>query len=227
MSDVGARRTLAGRSRGGASTTIRAAPRDEGVVELIVRRPAVDEREVVDEAELDVEDGLVGDSWSARGRSGGRPANRDAQITVTDARAVALAAGDRDRWALAGRSARRRPRSVRARTSRPGRGSRSGGRDRGDGRARTPAARSSRRASASRRFRRSTRPRAEPSTCAGSTPGSWRAARSASATRCASSSGAHGSRRRGSVASCPHAAAMSRPRVSRTVAGTVRGRARL
>ncbi len=81
---------------------VRAAPSDEGVLELIVRRPAVDEREVVEEAELDLELGLVGDSWSSRGRSGGRPANRDAQITVVSARAVALAAHDRERWPLAG-----------------------------------------------------------------------------------------------------------------------------
>jgi len=81
---------------------IRRAPADEGVVELIVRRPAVDEREVVEEAELDVDEGLVGDSWSARGRSGGRPANLDAQLTLTGVRAVAFAAGTRDRWALAG-----------------------------------------------------------------------------------------------------------------------------
>ena len=82
--------------------TVRAAPRDVGVVELIVRRPAIDEREVVDRAELDLEDGLVGDNWSSRGRSAGRPANRDAQVTVMGSRAAALAAGDRDRWALAG-----------------------------------------------------------------------------------------------------------------------------
>lgn len=79
-----------------------AAPRDEGTVELIVRRPAVGEREVVAEAELDLENGLIGDTWSARGRSGGRPANRDAQITVMSSRAIAFAAGDRDRWPLAG-----------------------------------------------------------------------------------------------------------------------------
>ena len=85
-----------------ALDAIRAAPRDEGVVELIVRRPAVDEREVVEEAELDVDQGLIGDSWSARGRSGGRPANLDAQLTLTGVRAVAFAAGSRDRWALAG-----------------------------------------------------------------------------------------------------------------------------
>ena len=80
-----------------------AAPRDRGSVELIVRRPAVDQREVVDEAQLDLDDGLVGDSWRARGRSGGRrPANPDAQVTVMSSRAIALAAGARDRWPLAG-----------------------------------------------------------------------------------------------------------------------------
>lgn len=81
---------------------LRATPRGEGVVELIVRRPAVDEREVVEEAELDLEDGLVGDSWKARGRSGGRPSNTNAQVTVMNARATALVAGDRERWPLAG-----------------------------------------------------------------------------------------------------------------------------
>lgn len=81
---------------------LRAAPRDEGVVELIVRRPSEDAREVVEEAELDLVDGLVGDNWLARGRSGGRPANPDAQLTVMNVRATALIAGDRARWPLAG-----------------------------------------------------------------------------------------------------------------------------
>jgi MOSC domain-containing protein YiiM len=82
---------------------VRAAPRDRGTVELIVRRPSVDEREAVDEAQIDLEEGLVGDGWRARGRSGGRrPANPDAQITVMSSRAIALAAGARDRWPLAG-----------------------------------------------------------------------------------------------------------------------------
>jgi MOSC domain-containing protein YiiM len=82
--------------------TVRGAPRDEGVLELIVRRPAVEEREVVEEAELDVELGLVGDCWHSRGRSGGRPANTNAQVTVKNARAASLVAGERDRWRLAG-----------------------------------------------------------------------------------------------------------------------------
>jgi MOSC domain-containing protein YiiM len=81
---------------------LRAAPKGEGVVELIVRRPTVDEREAVDEAELDLEEGLVGDSWRARGRSGGRPANEKAQITVMNVRSTELVAGERERWQLAG-----------------------------------------------------------------------------------------------------------------------------
>ena len=46
---------------------IRLSPADEGTVELIVRRPVVDERELLEEAELDLERGLVGDDWYTRG----------------------------------------------------------------------------------------------------------------------------------------------------------------
>jgi MOSC domain-containing protein YiiM len=77
---------------------VRAAPADEGVVELIVRRPAVDEREVLEVGELDVEQGLVGDTWSRRGT---RP-NPKAQLTLMNARAAALFAGERERWPIAG-----------------------------------------------------------------------------------------------------------------------------
>jgi MOSC domain-containing protein YiiM len=77
---------------------VRAAPADEGTLELIASRPVVDERRVLDEAELDVEVGLVGDSWNLRGR---RP-NPKAQLTLMNARAAAVIAGDRERWALAG-----------------------------------------------------------------------------------------------------------------------------
>jgi MOSC domain-containing protein YiiM len=76
---------------------VRDAPAVEGTVELIVRRPAVDQREVLEEAELDPEHGLVGDRWSA-----GRRPNRSAQLTLMSARAAALVAGDPDRWPLAG-----------------------------------------------------------------------------------------------------------------------------
>jgi hypothetical protein len=75
---------------------VRGAPRDEGVVALLVRRPAESERELLEEAELDVADGLVGDGW--RVRSG----RRDLQLTLMNARAAQLVARDRERWALAG-----------------------------------------------------------------------------------------------------------------------------
>src|SRR5216683_526960 len=48
---------------------IRRAPRDEGTLELIVRRPEVDQREVLDAGELNLEVGLMGDSWITRGSS--------------------------------------------------------------------------------------------------------------------------------------------------------------
>jgi MOSC domain-containing protein YiiM len=81
---------------------VREAPREVGTLELIVVRPRVDEREVLEEARLDPGVGVVGDHWLARGRSGGRPANPKAQVTLMSARAAALVAGDRERWPLAG-----------------------------------------------------------------------------------------------------------------------------
>lgn len=78
---------------------IRQSPLDHGAVAMIVRRPAVDEREVVEEAELTFEDGLVGDSWQTRA---GGTADPDRQLTLMNARAVALVAGGEDRWPLAG-----------------------------------------------------------------------------------------------------------------------------
>jgi MOSC domain-containing protein YiiM len=77
---------------------VRDAPRDEGTLELIATRPAVGEREVLEEAVLDVEQGVVGDSWSRRGK---RP-NPKSQVAIMGARAAAMIAGERDRWALAG-----------------------------------------------------------------------------------------------------------------------------
>jgi MOSC domain-containing protein YiiM len=78
------------------------APADEGTVELLVRRPVPEEREVLEEAELDLEEGLVGDCWRARGTRRG-PADPDAQVTLMSSRVAALVAGDDpERWALAG-----------------------------------------------------------------------------------------------------------------------------
>jgi MOSC domain-containing protein YiiM len=83
---------------------IRRSPADNGTVELIVRRPAVEEREVLEEATLDLEEGLVGDCWRTRGSSSTPDglAHPDRQLTLTNARVIALVARDRERWALAG-----------------------------------------------------------------------------------------------------------------------------
>src|SRR6267378_3120810 len=83
---------------------IRGAPADGGTVELIARRPAEDEREILTEARLDTFDGLEGDTWRARGSSrtpDGGP-NPDSQLTLMNARAAAAVAGERERWPLAG-----------------------------------------------------------------------------------------------------------------------------
>ena len=83
---------------------IRQSPSDQGVLKMIVRRPKVDERELVNEAELNLEEGLVGDTWKVRG-SKAMPdgsANLNAQITVMNMRAIALLAQDEARWSLAG-----------------------------------------------------------------------------------------------------------------------------
>ena len=83
---------------------IRAAPRAAGRLELIVRRPAVDEREVLSEAVIDPTVGLVGDGWSERGSSrtpDGR-ANPESQVTLISTRVLRAIEPDEARWPLAG-----------------------------------------------------------------------------------------------------------------------------
>lgn len=84
---------------------IRRSPADVGTVELIVRRPAENEREVLEEGRLDLVEGLVGDMWRTRGskRTADGSAHPEMQLTLMNARVTDLvAAGDRERWALAG-----------------------------------------------------------------------------------------------------------------------------
>jgi MOSC domain-containing protein YiiM len=75
---------------------IRASPRDAGTIEMIVRRPRSGEREVLTSARLDPSAGLVGDRW------GGVTPPHGAQLTLMNARAIALVAQERARWPLAG-----------------------------------------------------------------------------------------------------------------------------
>ena len=83
---------------------VEASPRALGRLERIVRRPRVDARELVDEASLDPEAGLVGDSWLARGSrsSPDRRADPAAQLTLMSVRVLAAIEPDEARWPLAG-----------------------------------------------------------------------------------------------------------------------------
>jgi MOSC domain-containing protein YiiM len=76
---------------------IRASPRDSGTLEMIVRRPRSEEREVLEVARLDPDEGLVGDRWAAK-----LPLQPEQQITLMNSRVIALVAQDRARWPLAG-----------------------------------------------------------------------------------------------------------------------------
>lgn len=70
------------------------SPADVGRVELVVRRPAEGEREVLDEGLLDPGEGLIGDYWSG--------SNPGTQVTLMNARVIALIAQASERWSLAG-----------------------------------------------------------------------------------------------------------------------------
>ena len=84
--------------------TILGSPTDHGVVELVTARPAVDERVVLDVAELDPEVGLVGDSWLGRGsrHTPDGAAHPLMQLTIMNARVAALLSASVDRWPHAG-----------------------------------------------------------------------------------------------------------------------------
>ena len=80
---------------------LRASPVGEGVLRLIVRRPVEGEREVLAEARVDKTEGLVGDRWAAADLGDG-PERFDAQLTLMNARAAALIAGEPEGWPPAG-----------------------------------------------------------------------------------------------------------------------------
>lgn len=83
---------------------VRAAPADHGTLELIVRRPAVDAREVLDVGVLDPAVGLVGDTWDVRPsrRTADGGPHPDMQLNIISARAIALICPDPERRPLAG-----------------------------------------------------------------------------------------------------------------------------
>ena len=80
------------------------SPQDNGRLEMIVARPSVNERVILDTAELSVSAGLVGDNWLSRGskQTEDGSALPEAQITLMNSRAAALIAQKQSRWPLAG-----------------------------------------------------------------------------------------------------------------------------
>ena len=84
---------------------IKDAPKDAGVVHLIVRRPeTLGTRGILGEGQLDTVEGLVGDNWKARGsgQTDDGLADPECQITIMNSRVTDLVAQDKDRWHLAG-----------------------------------------------------------------------------------------------------------------------------
>ncbi len=83
---------------------ILASPKDNGELELIVRRPEVDARESVVQGHLDVAEGLVGDNWLARGcrHMPDGAADPEMQLNIMNSRVVQLVADDAARRELAG-----------------------------------------------------------------------------------------------------------------------------
>ncbi|MFC1997683.1 MOSC domain-containing protein [Chloroflexota bacterium] len=84
--------------------TILQSPKDNGVLDMIVRRPETNERQVLQVGRLDSLEGLIGDNWGTRGsaKTPDGSANPDMQLTLMNSRVVALVAQDKERWPLAG-----------------------------------------------------------------------------------------------------------------------------
>lgn len=80
------------------------SPKREGKLELLVRRPLVDAREVLEVGELDPNEGLIGDNWKVRGssRSDDGGPHPEMQLNIMNARVIALLAQEKMRWPLAG-----------------------------------------------------------------------------------------------------------------------------
>jgi hypothetical protein len=84
--------------------TIRRSPQDEGELQLIVRRPQINAREVLAEAELDIVVGLIGDTWKDRrsSRTADGSPHPDMQLNIINTRLIELISPDVARWQLAG-----------------------------------------------------------------------------------------------------------------------------
>src|SRR5450759_1568987 len=79
---------------------IHRSPKDQGVLEMIVRRPQVGAREILQEGQLDLVEGLVGDSWKIRSskRTPDGTPHPDMQLNLMNSRMVNLVSQDKGRW---------------------------------------------------------------------------------------------------------------------------------
>ena len=79
---------------------IRKSPKNKSAVDLIVRRPETEKREILDQGELDIIEGLLGDNWSIRGsrHTADGSADPDMQLNIMNSRVIVLVAQDPDRW---------------------------------------------------------------------------------------------------------------------------------
>ena len=80
------------------------SPTDGGVVKLIVRRPAIGERETLEVGELHLTEGLVGDNWQHRGssRTDDGSAHPEMQLNLMNSRVADVVVVGVERWPLTG-----------------------------------------------------------------------------------------------------------------------------
>ena len=83
---------------------IKKSPKEAGILELIVIRPKVGTREILEAGELDLKTGLVGDNWNTRKSwaTKDKKPHPEMQLNLMNSRAIALIAQTKDRWQLAG-----------------------------------------------------------------------------------------------------------------------------
>jgi hypothetical protein len=83
---------------------VEGAPSEAGRLELIVARPDIGERELLDRAKFVPGAGMSGDNWSVKKSSRTGAPDPNAEVTLMNARSAALVAGsaDREAWAPAG-----------------------------------------------------------------------------------------------------------------------------
>jgi hypothetical protein len=83
---------------------IASSPKDKSRLDLIVRRPQENHREVLEAGMLSTEDGLFGDMWKIRpsSRTPDKSAHPDMQLNIMNSRVIGLIARSDERWKLAG-----------------------------------------------------------------------------------------------------------------------------